>query len=130
VAAFIWDWPVLRAAISAVRSMRYCSIGAVFGQGVVASCAIAWYAVPSTTSSAKLLIAIAPTFFFRIVFLLRMGIERIWLPPRDSNPDMLIQSPLTATDSKELQQLPSASSGKVLQNPQPRRNHKAGDRSR
>src|SRR6266403_2607333 len=36
--------------------------------GVVASCAIAWYAVPSTTSSAKLLIAIAPTFFFRIVF--------------------------------------------------------------
>src|SRR6266403_4207383 len=35
--------------------------------GVVASCAIAWYAVPSTTSSAKLLIAIAPTFFFSIV---------------------------------------------------------------
>jgi hypothetical protein len=33
----------------------------------------AWYAVPSTTSSAKLLIAIAPTFFFRIVFLLRVG---------------------------------------------------------
>src|SRR6516165_10130676 len=65
----------LRAsAISAVRSIRYCSIGAMVGYGIVASRAIAWYAVPSTTSSAKLLIAIAPTFFFRIVFLLRMGL--------------------------------------------------------
>src|SRR5262249_31148503 len=36
---------------------------------------IAWYAVPSTTSSAKLLIAIALTFFCRIVFLLRMGLS-------------------------------------------------------
>src|SRR5262249_22868777 len=40
----------------------------------MASCAIAWCAVPSTTSSAKLLIAIAPTFVSRIVFLLRMGL--------------------------------------------------------
>src|SRR5215469_4715631 len=54
--------------------MRYWSIGAIFGYGVGASCAITSYAVPSTTSSAKLLIAIAPTLLFRIVSLPRMGL--------------------------------------------------------
>src|SRR5215469_7388402 len=34
---------------------------------------MAWYAVPSTISSAKLLNAIAPTFCFRIVYLLENG---------------------------------------------------------
>jgi len=37
---------------------------------------------------------------------------------------MLIQSRPPAADSKEIQQLPSADSGKVLQNPQPPRNQK------
>ena len=36
--------------------------------------------------------------------------------------DLRIMSRPAATDSKELQQLPSADSGKVLQNPQPPRN--------
>jgi hypothetical protein len=46
----------------------------------------------------------------------------IWLPPRDSNPDMLIQSPFPDSENKANTTLPSADSGKVLQNPQPLRN--------
>src|SRR5579864_1044577 len=53
--------------------MRYWSIGAILRYGVTASCAIARYTVPSTTSSANRLIAIAPIFLC-IVFLLRMGL--------------------------------------------------------
>src|SRR5450631_2811538 len=62
----------LRArAISASRSaMRYWSTGAIFVYVVPASCAIARYTVPSTTSSANPLIAIA-LIFLCIVFLLR-----------------------------------------------------------
>src|SRR5882757_408409 len=67
----------LRArAISAARSaMRYWSTGAIFAygvvvDGVVVACATAWYAVPSTRSSAKLLIAIA-LIFLDIVLILR-----------------------------------------------------------
>jgi hypothetical protein len=48
----------------------------------VASFAIACYAIPRTTSSAKPLIAIAPTFFFRIAFLLEMGAffcQAVWV---------------------------------------------------
>ena len=45
-----------------------------------------------------------------------------WLPPRDSNPDMLIQSPVTSVAGKEDKGLNSADSGKVVQNPQPTRN--------
>jgi hypothetical protein len=41
----------------------------------------------------------------------------IWLPPRDSNPDMLIQSPFAGTENKETKDLSSADSGKTLQNP-------------
>jgi hypothetical protein len=48
--------------------------------------------------------------------------EKNWLPPRDSNPDMLIQSPFPDSENKENPRLRSANSGKVLQNPQPRRN--------
>jgi hypothetical protein len=47
-----------------------------------------------------------------------MGSKNYWLPPRDSNPDMLIQSPKQGSDSKQLQQLSSAKRGKVKQNPQ------------
>ena len=43
--------------------------------------------------------------------------ERVWLPPRDLNPDMLIQSQPTDADSTQLQQDSSADCGKVLQNP-------------
>jgi hypothetical protein len=53
--------------------------------------------------------------------------EKIWLPPRDSNPDMLIQSPFSGSENKENPATPSADSGKVLQNPQPPRNRKAGE---
>jgi hypothetical protein len=38
--------------------------------------------------------------------------------------DLRIMSQISDSDSKENQQLPSAESGKVLQNPQPRRNKK------
>jgi hypothetical protein len=48
--------------------------------------------------------------------------EKIWLPPRDSNPDMLIQSPFVGSENKANPPSPSADSGKVLQNPQPPRN--------
>jgi hypothetical protein len=44
--------------------------------------------------------------------------------PGDSNPDMLIQSPFPDSENKENSLLPSANSGKVLQNPQPPRNKK------
>jgi hypothetical protein len=40
---------------------------------------------------------------------------KIWLHPRDSNPDMLIQSHFTGIGSKENKTLSSAESGKVLQ---------------
>ena len=45
-------------------------------------------------------------------------VDLIWLPPRDSNPDMLIQSPKEASDSKQFQQDSSAKPGKSRQNPQ------------
>jgi hypothetical protein len=51
--------------------------------------------------------------------------ETIWLPPRDSNPDMLIQSHFTDSENKGNQALNSADSGKVLQNPQRPRNKTA-----
>src|SRR5258708_15127966 len=53
--------------------MRYWSIGDILGYGVVAFCAIAWYTVPSTTSSAIPSIAIAPIFLC-IVSLFRMSL--------------------------------------------------------
>jgi hypothetical protein len=53
-------------------------------------------------------------------------IDLIWLPPRDSNPDMLIQSPKIGSDSKQLQQLSSAKRGKVKQNPQTIRKQNKG----
>src|SRR5205814_994189 len=52
--------------------------------------------------------------------------ELIWLPPRDSNPDMLIQSSVAASENKGVQQLSLAQRGKVRKDPQPRRNQKAG----
>jgi hypothetical protein len=51
-------------------------------------------------------------------------IEKIWLPPRDSNPDMLIQSHFPGIGNKENKTLSSAESGKILQNPQPPHNKK------
>jgi len=45
-------------------------------------------------------------------------IEKIWLPPRDLNPDMLIQSSIRETEGEEDKGLGSAKSSKVLQNPQ------------
>jgi hypothetical protein len=44
--------------------------------------------------------------------------ENTWLPPRDSNPDMLIQSPAAHDEEKEDKGLSSAESSKVRQNPQ------------
>jgi hypothetical protein len=44
------------------------------------------------------------------------------MPPRDSNPDMLIQIPNSLTQSQQDTAHNSAESGKVLQNPQPPRN--------
>src|SRR5277367_3762177 len=41
-------------AISALRSIMYCSTGAIFGYGVFASCAHAWHAAATTTTNAKL----------------------------------------------------------------------------
>src|SRR3954469_4570493 len=79
---------VRASAISAARSaMRYWSRGAIFEYVVVVaagfaglaavplalSCAMTWCAIPSRTSSAKLLMAIRADFFFSIVFLLRMA---------------------------------------------------------
>jgi hypothetical protein len=43
--------------------------------------------------------------------------DLFWLPPRDSNPDMLIQSPITDSENEPNAVTPSADSGKVLQNP-------------
>jgi len=54
-------------------------------------------------------------------------IEKFWLPPRDSNPDMLIQSPLTVAENKENQDIPLADRGKVLQNPHHPRTKKDGN---
>jgi hypothetical protein len=48
-------------------------------------------------------------------------LETIWLPPRDSNPDMLIQSLLSPIENKENDVISSAESGKVRQNPHPTR---------
>jgi hypothetical protein len=50
----------------------------------------------------------------------------VWLPPRDSNPDMLIQSPEAPVAGKENKALPSAHSDKVQKNPQPPRNRIKG----
>ncbi len=41
------------------------------------SCEIARYAMPKTISSVKPLITIIPTFFFRIIFLLRVAFFRV-----------------------------------------------------
>jgi hypothetical protein len=40
---------------------------------------------------------------------------------------MLIQSPFKDPENKEIPAVPSADSGKGLQNPQPRRNRKGGE---
>ena len=48
-----------------------------------------------------------------------------WLPPRDSNPDMLIQSYFANSENKQNPDLGSAESGKVRQNPHPRRTKKS-----
>src|SRR5689334_19438669 len=45
--------------------MRYWSIGAIFEYAAPASCAIAWCAVPATTSNAKLVITNTPAIVFR-----------------------------------------------------------------
>jgi len=42
----------------------------------------------------------------------------LWLPPRDSNPDMLIQSPVIPSEYKENKDLLSAKCDQVRQNPQ------------
>ena len=44
-------------------------------------------------------------------------VENNWLPPRDSDPDMLIQSLKEDSDSKQFQQDSSAERGKPRQNP-------------
>jgi hypothetical protein len=49
-------------------------------------------------------------------------LENNWLPPRDSNPDMLIQSQNSEFEDKEDKELNSAKSSEIRQNPQPRRN--------
>ena len=43
--------------------------------------------------------------------------SEIGCPPRDSNPDMLIQRPSVASETKQLKGLPAAESGKLEQNP-------------
>jgi hypothetical protein len=53
-------------------------------------------------------------------------LDKIWLPPRDSNPDMLIQSPFPGSENKETPAIRSAERGKVLQNPHPQRTKKGG----
>jgi len=62
----------LRAsAISASRSsIRYWSTGAMFGYGVLAPCAMACYAVPSSKPSAIPFITIAPAFIPCMICLL------------------------------------------------------------
>jgi hypothetical protein len=45
-------------------------------------------------------------------------LAKVWLPPRDSNPDMLIQSSIARVEGEEDKGLGSAKSSKVLQNPQ------------
>jgi hypothetical protein len=45
-------------------------------------------------------------------------VKKKWLPPRDSNPDMLIQSPTKPSTGQSVTDATSANSGKVLQNPQ------------
>ena len=50
--------------------------------------------------------------------------EKTWLPPRDSNPDMLIQSPPGGIEGEENKALSSAKSSKVLQNSQQNSNSK------
>jgi hypothetical protein len=50
------------------------------------------------------------------------GILKKWLPPRDSNPDMLIQSPTDRIEVKQDKGLTPAESSKIRQNPQPGRN--------
>jgi hypothetical protein len=45
-----------------------------------------------------------------------------WLPPRDSNPDMLIQSPTGLSTDQQHKGSSSENPGKVRQNPQPPRN--------
>src|SRR5665213_331316 len=63
--------------------MMYWPIGAMFGYCVAASCAIAWCAVQSTTSSAKPSIAIVRTVFFSMVVLLRMRRLSVRPDPND-----------------------------------------------
>ena len=43
--------------------------------------------------------------------------EKLWLPPRDSNPDMLIQSPSSSAENKQNLGTHSADRGKILRNP-------------
>jgi hypothetical protein len=42
--------------------------------------------------------------------------EVIWLPPRDSNPDMLIQSQISPSENKENKDLQSAKRDQTRQN--------------
>jgi hypothetical protein len=42
--------------------------------------------------------------------------EVIWLPPRDSNPDMLIQSQISPSENKEIRDLHSAKGALTRQN--------------
>jgi len=51
-------------------------------------------------------------------------VENNWLPPGDSNPDMLIQSPPGGIEGEENKALSSAKSSKVLQIPQQNSNSK------
>jgi hypothetical protein len=53
--------------------------------------------------------------------------EDCWLPPRDSNPDMLIQSPFPDSENKQNPATHSADSGKLLQNPHRPRTNKKGE---
>jgi hypothetical protein len=52
------------------------------------------------------------------------AVRLVWLPPRDSNPDMLIQSSPARYEGEEDKALTSAESSKVLQNPQQDSNRK------
>jgi hypothetical protein len=50
--------------------------------------------------------------------------EVIWLPPRDSNPDMLIQSQISPIENKENKDLHSAKRDQTRQNTQTGRKRK------
>jgi hypothetical protein len=60
----------------------------------------------------------------RLGWCLRNLLILIWLPPRDSNPDMLIQSQISPTENKENKDLHSAKRDQTRQNTQTGRKRK------